>query len=80
MPVPPKWLRSPAVNLHVESFHRRILRFTDYKIDKAKSHQYSTLDVGCSTFKLCTASAKRIITQDISYKIIPLAAEEAQAT
>jgi hypothetical protein len=29
MPVSPKWLKSPAVNLHFESNHRRILRFND---------------------------------------------------
>jgi len=30
-------------------------------------------------FKLLTASAGRVITQDMGYKIKPLAAEEAQA-
>jgi NAD-dependent SIR2 family protein deacetylase len=40
--------------------------------------QHSMLDVRCSTFKLCTASARWIFTQDMGYKIKPLAAE-AQA-
>jgi hypothetical protein len=37
------------------------------------------LDVRCSTFKLLTASARRILEQDMDYKIKPLAAEQAQA-
>jgi hypothetical protein len=37
------------------------------------------LDVRCSTFKLLTAPAGRILEQDMGYKIKPLAAEEAQA-
>ena len=41
--------------------------------------QRSMLDVRCSTFKLLTASAWRILEQDMGYKIKPLASEEAQA-
>jgi hypothetical protein len=39
----------------------------------------SMLDVRCSMFKLCTASARRIFTQDMGYKIRFLAPEEPQA-
>jgi hypothetical protein len=48
--------------------------------DFLRNRQYSTFDVGCSTFKLFTALALRIFKQDMGYKIKPLVAEKAQAT
>jgi hypothetical protein len=38
-----------------------------------------TSNIERSTFKLWTASARRIFTQDMGYKVKPLAAEQAQA-
>ena len=50
-----------------------------YASESVINIQRSMLDVRCSTFKLLTASARRILEQDMAYKIKPLAAEEAQA-
>jgi len=71
------------------------MRSAGYKIDKAQpparrgcsayasesviNIRRSMLDVRCSTFKLCTASARRIFTHDMGYKVKPLAAAQAKA-
>ena len=83
MPVLPKWLRSPGSESTL-----RILSagggFCDPLVIKSIKRSVinirrSMLDVRCSTFKLLTASAGRILEQDMGYKIKPLAAQQAQA-